>query len=86
MHYAFRLTPVVYARSVTEIAAAGCIGDHVGVPRKPSKEPRKSLTLRLPVSLLAKVQDAAESDHRSVNSWAISVFEAALREKSKSRT
>lgn len=77
---------VLYARSVTEIAATWCIGDHVGVPRKPSKEPRKSLTLRLPMSLLTKVHDAAEADHRSVNSWAISVFEAALREKAKSRT
>ena len=80
------MTPVVYARSVTEIAAAGRIGDHVGVPRKPSKEPRKSLTLRVPVSVLDKVHEAAEADHRSVNSWAISVFEAALRERSKSRT
>lgn len=80
------MTSVVYARSVTEIAAVGRIGDHADVPRKPSKEPRKSLTLRLPVSLLAKVQDSAEADHRSVNSWAIAVFEAALREKSKSRT
>jgi hypothetical protein len=44
------------------------------------------LTLRLPVSLLSKVQDAAEADHRSINSWANAVFEAAVREKGKSRT
>jgi predicted HicB family RNase H-like nuclease len=44
------------------------------------------LSLRIPASLLAKVQEAAEADHRSVNSWAIAVFEAALREKGKSRT
>jgi predicted HicB family RNase H-like nuclease len=69
-----------------KFADVGRIGDDAGVPRKPSKEPRKNLTLRLPVSLLSKVQDAAEADHRSVNSWAIALFEAALREKSKSRT
>ena len=80
------MSPLVYARSVEEIAAVGRIGDHLDVPRKPSKEPRKTLTLRLPVSLLAKVHDAADADHRSINSWAIAVFEAALRGKGKSRT
>jgi predicted HicB family RNase H-like nuclease len=69
-----------------KIAAASRIGDHVGVPSKPRKEPRGRLSLRIPENLLARVQEAAEADHRSVNSWAIAVFEAALREKGKSRT
>jgi predicted HicB family RNase H-like nuclease len=80
------MKPLVYARTITEIAVGDGIGDHLGVPRKASKEPRKTLTLRLPVSLLSKVQDAAEVDHRSINSWAIAIFEAAVREKGKSRT
>ena len=69
-----------------KIAAAHCIGDHAGVTAKPRKEPRGRLSLRIPASLLERIQEAADVDHRSVNSWAIATFEAALREKSKSRT
>jgi predicted HicB family RNase H-like nuclease len=45
------------------------------------------LGLRIPVSLIARIEEAADADHRSVNSWAIATFEAALREQqSKRRT
>jgi hypothetical protein len=52
--------------------------------REPLQVPLGSLLLLDGNRLLAKVH--AEADHRSVNSWAISVFEAAQREKNKSCT
>jgi len=56
------------------------------VPVKPRKEPRdRRLTLRIPASLHARIQEAADADHRSISGWAIAVFEAALGEQQGKR-